>query len=227
MSSIQEVSLILPDPSTVVENDLDAWWDYLLLDDAVEHNSVVVDMWDLQEKAIHVFITERTHATAADFLQLWVEVSPLGADRSVTWVTGTPGRPGPNGEGDVDGDGVVTSADVILVERQVLALDPPTFRGDVNGDGAWNALDITACERLVAGIYAGSANWAATTEINHWTRIGNVQIINSQGTEQWGTQQSLILPFTTNMRYARLCAQVNSVVADAYWLVKAYIRGKA
>ncbi len=53
---------------------------------------------------------------------------------------------------DVDGDGVITVSDVLLVMRMVVGLDPVDPNGDANGDGHVNICDALAMLRSAVGI---------------------------------------------------------------------------
>jgi hypothetical protein len=48
--------------------------------------------------------------------------------------------------GDINGDGVVNSTDLVKLMRILMGLDPVTSSADVNGDGNINALDLTQTE---------------------------------------------------------------------------------
>ena len=54
--------------------------------------------------------------------------------------------------GDASIDGVVNMADVTLVERIILGLNPPTAGADANGDGTINMGDVTKIERFILGL---------------------------------------------------------------------------
>jgi hypothetical protein len=57
------------------------------------------------------------------------------------------------GDGDVDGDGSVTAADVVLVQRYVVGDDVSidTDAADVNGDGSVDASDALLIEQMLVG----------------------------------------------------------------------------
>ena len=66
--------------------------------------------------------------------------------------------------GDVNGDGVVNSADVTALYKFILNNDSSTtVNGDQNGDGVINSADVTA----VYGIILGTANAPAVTAIGN------------------------------------------------------------
>ena len=49
-------------------------------------------------------------------------------------------------------DGFVNMADVTMVERIILGLDPPTVCADCNQDGHINMADVTCIELIILGI---------------------------------------------------------------------------
>lgn len=54
--------------------------------------------------------------------------------------------------GDANGDGVVDAADITLIERIIVGLEPYTPAADANRDGKLNTADITTVERMIAGL---------------------------------------------------------------------------
>ena len=52
---------------------------------------------------------------------------------------------------DVDGDGVITASDALLVLRMVVGLDPVDLSGDANGDGRVNICDALILLRSALG----------------------------------------------------------------------------
>lgn len=53
--------------------------------------------------------------------------------------------------GDINGDGLVNTADISYLERIIVGLEPSTPKADLNGDGKINTADITELERIIAG----------------------------------------------------------------------------
>lgn len=52
-------------------------------------------------------------------------------------------------KGDVNGDGVVDSGDIIALKRIIEGLDPPNPRADVNGDGKIDQADIDMVKQII------------------------------------------------------------------------------
>ncbi len=53
---------------------------------------------------------------------------------------------------DVNGDGLVNTADITLLERIIVGLESAGAGADANGDGAVNVADVTFIERTIAGL---------------------------------------------------------------------------
>ncbi len=53
---------------------------------------------------------------------------------------------------DVNGDGVVNSADITSLEMIIVGLAGVSPGADVNGDGTVNVADITYVERFIGGL---------------------------------------------------------------------------
>lgn len=51
--------------------------------------------------------------------------------------------------GDVNGDGLVDSSDIIAIERIIVEFDPITASADVNADAVINCLDITTIKMIM------------------------------------------------------------------------------
>ena len=55
--------------------------------------------------------------------------------------------------GDLDGDGSITSGDLLRLTRILAGAEKPHPAGDIDGDGGWNVGDLVNMRRYVAGTY--------------------------------------------------------------------------
>ncbi len=201
-------------------------------DTAVHYSSgVTCDVYDWKSFQVSL-IDQSGHVGAAPNLSIWIEAA-LTPVESVTWVSSA-GRPGPQGQGDVNGDGMVTQADVDLI-AQIIALTyvpspAETFRADVNGDGVIDVLDIGAAQRLIAGNLVPSViapGWP--TLVVSMPTFGQVRapLVVAGAGAAVATERALAMMFDEYCCYARLCIQAASVVAGASWQAKVYFASKS
>lgn len=54
--------------------------------------------------------------------------------------------------GDINGDGVVDTRDIVYLERIIVGLEPGVPAADLNGDGIINTAELTLLERIIAGL---------------------------------------------------------------------------